>query len=275
MDVDANGKPITSPSTGAAGSGGEPQIPSDIPKELHKFYDHDKKAVDYAKVAQSLGDAERKITETTREKAAVEGAYRTLAERVGGGDTTKTAGAVKGSGRKISVEDVASDPDAAIRGGAAETFSTLAQPVVDAVIASVHPEVAQTGTDEMGQPTYKDPEFVKGLRTFVAGMPESIKQSLGDFRTANYVITLYKNQRERAAADLKASQTGGGKEEPTTKRGGNFSESGRGPAKGATSTKIWKRSEIREMIARNPVEYARRQNEIESAYSEDRVDLEH
>ncbi len=254
-------------STGAAGSGSTETQYEGIPEELHNFVDPETKQVDYSKVAKSIREANQKISETTREKATTEAAYKELAARVGGGVAD---GGERKSGRaKISVEDIANDPETAVRGVATDTFASLAQPVVDAVIASAHPEVAQVGFDDAGKPVYKDPDFVQGLQTFVKTLPEPMKQSLGDFRTANYVITLYKQLRTKAATDQ--GSTGSG----TSKVGGNFSESGKGPSKGSVGGKIWKRSEIRDMIARRPDEYARRQTEIEAAYQEDRVDLDH
>lgn len=269
MEVDANGKPVTSASTDAAGKGSKG---SEIPKELQKFIDPATNQVDFSKVAQSISEAEKKISETSREKAATEAAYKELAVRVGGGSeaAAKPSGDVRASGRKISVEDVAENPDAAIRGAAAETFAALAQPVVDDILAIAHPEIAQVGIDDEGKPVYRDPDFVKGLRAFVATLPPGMKQSLGDLRSAKYVITLYKQlKQEKADAEKNATR-----ETAETKKT-NFSESAKQPSKSSTGGKIWKRSEIREMIARRPEEYSRREAEIDAAYAEDRVDLDH
>ncbi len=269
MEVDSTGKPITSASTDAAkgGAGGGSEIPADLPKELHKFYDPATKTVDYAKVAQSIGEAERKISDTSLEKGAIESAYKELAGRIGGGEGA--AGDVKKSGRKISVEDIATDPEAAVRSVAGDQFSTMAQPVVDAVIAMNHPEVAQVGIGDDGKPVYRDPEFVAGLKRFVGGMPKAIQGNLGNFETANYVISLYKSQLGKAAQDREVNH------DVIKEKGGVFSESSKQPSKAATGKggKIWSRSEIRELIGRHPEEYARREAEIEQAYVEDRVDL--
>lgn len=259
------------PANVVGGTAKKESIEPEIPKELHKFVDPETKQIDYAKVAQSISEAERKISETSREKAATEAAYKELAARVGSptGESTAT-GDVKKSGRKISVEDVATDPDAVIRGAASEAVASLAQPVVDDLLAIAHPEVAQVGVDEEGKAIYKDPEFVKGLQKFVGGLPVAMKQSLGDLRTAKYVIMLYKQIREgKQSTETKKN------EETATKKAGLFSESARQPARTTGGGKIFKRSEIREMIARHPDEYARREAEIETAYAEDRVDLDH
>ena len=257
-------------STGAAGSGSGGTQYEGIPEELHNFVNPETKQVDYSKVAKSIREANQKISDTSREKAATEAAYRELAGRVGGGAAEGAVGGERKSGRKISIEDIASDPETAVRGVATDTFASLAQPVVDAVIAATHPEVAQVGIDDAGNPTFRDPEFVKGLQVFAKTLPAPLRNSLGDYNTANYVITLYKQLRTaKTGAEQNAAGSGG------SKGGGNFSESGKGPSRGAATGKTWKRSEIRDMIARRPDEYARRQDEIQAAYSEERVDLEH
>lgn len=237
----------------------------EVPENLKRFVGEDGK-VDFEKVSQSFREAEGKVTKTSQEAATLKQAYDQIVSTIG--NKTAEGATVVGktaTGRKLTVEEIVADPDAAIRGAARGEFENLAKPVVDMLIAVAHPEVAET-IGEDGSTVYGDPEFVDSLQKYMARLPVGMKQAIAnrDYATIDHVIKTVKGLRKKAAS----VDTDEGKEKGLKT---NFAEGGKGPVK-KSNGKIWTRSEIRELYTRNRSEYARREDEITKAYDEDRVE---
>lgn len=226
-----------------------------IPSNLVKFVGADGK-VDMAKLSQSYQEAEQKITATTQELAEER---RRQAERTAA--PAQPTNVVKESGRKITLEDLATDPDAVIRSAVAETAAASGQPMAEAMIAIAHPEVAVLPDGK-----YKDPEFVKGLQEWAKTLPVETQKSLANrnYSTMEWAVRQYKYMREKASTSTPDQ----------TKPRPNFSESASSASSQVPAGKVYSRSEIRNMYVKEPAKYRALADDIAKAYNEGRVKLD-
>ncbi len=249
----------------AVSTGSEGSKTTGVPESLQRFVDAETGNVDFEKIAQSFREAEGKVTKASQEAATIKQAYDQVVSSLGKGAGADTVvGKEKVTGRKLTVEDIVEDPEGAIRGAARGEFENLAKPVVDMLIAVAHPEVAQV-INEDGTEGYADPEFADALTKYMAKLPIGMRQAIAnrDYATIDHVIKTVKGLRKKVAVESN--------EEPKTKAKTNFSESGKGPSR-KSGGKIWKTSEIRNLIQRHPDKYAEQIDEITKAYEEDRVE---
>jgi hypothetical protein len=226
---------------------------SGVPSGLQKFVDSATGTVDLNKLEASYKEAEGKIATTAQEKLEAERAYEELARRMQG-----TPG--EPGNRPISFEDLVKDPQAATSQVVDARLNAQAKPIIQAVLEMSHPEI---GVDQTGK--YKNPVFMDGLKKFSAGLPANVQQALksGDYATANWVLGLYKKLSGGVPASAAPSPA------PT-----NFSESAQVAAPPPSGGKIWTRSEIRNLVVRDPKAYSSQEAEIRKAYEEGRVKLD-
>ncbi len=238
--------------------------PEAVPEALKTFVGADGK-LDIAKVAQSMTEAQQKVTDATQESVAARQAYETLLATAGNPSAAASPNAaakVPGRDAPLTADQLVTNPTEAIDSRIDKKVQPTARAIVEALLAVEHPELAR---DEEGK--YADPKFVDGLLKYAGTLPPTTRAAMaqGDYATAAHVIRTFKALQKKAA-DAVATNT------DTTRERPNFSESGKS-ASVRTPGKIWTRSEIREMVVKRPDEYRKNEAEINKAYSEDRVDF--
>ena len=234
-------------------------------EKLNKFRNEDG-TLDLVKLSQGYVESEKMAHEATTKRAEAERAYQlAVAEQ----DENRRrvdpygAGGDAGEPGRYSTQQPTS-PDEAELGTEEYVRTEDAQPVIQAIVETVHPEISYDF--EKGQ--YKDPEFMNGLKLYVARLPMNVKQSIraGSFESTDWAIRQYKLLRGKAQEPNpnNSSQTALGGPKP------NFSESS-SSSQSEMGGKIWSKKEIKDLYTHNRAEYARRADEISKAYEEKRV----
>lgn len=246
MDFKTNIGNVTSNSTssGTGGTTDKSQVPV-IPENLKRFEVDGK--IDVNKLASSYIDLEKEYHKTSQERGALSKSYELLAKKLETPSREEHA--------QASREQILEKPAEFVSEVARTTLEEMGKPIVDAVISMVHPEVGKNSDG-----TYKNPEFMKGLQSYINTFPEKARLELANFRGADWVIKQYKN--------LTAKDTSSSGSTVTTP----FTESPSGSSGAKKGGKIWTREEVRTMMYTNPAEYAKVADEISSAMDEGRYE---
>src|SRR3990172_11940494 len=170
----------TKPITEAAAAGA-------VPTDLEKFKGTDGK-LDTAKLSQGYLEAQKMAHEATVKRGETERAYAVLVEQFGGAAAAGAASGADGRGSAGADDAAASEEEPLTRKDT--------QPVVQAFIELVHPEVALDPATNAP----KDKAFFDGLIAYVKTLPTSVKKSIlvGDFSAQDWAIKQYKAMRGAA-----------------------------------------------------------------------------
>lgn len=210
-----------------------------VPKGLERFAGQDGK-VDLNKLGQSYLELERGFHGTKQEMAALQRAYSALAPKAAPADPVEDV--------NQEMERFVQSPKKFTESVAQESINSQARQVKAAILELAHPEM-------------KDPQFKKELQEFAAReLPPTMQANLDDYYTADWVVKLFKQQKQGAA--------GAGADEGQASGSQHIESPSGSPSKVG---KTWKRSEILKMQHEHPDEYERQADAIAQAYDENRV----
>ena len=236
-----------------------------VPESLQKFKNEDG-TLDVAKLSQGYMESEKMAHEANQKRAEADRALQ-LAQAGPVTDPYGVGREAPGAGRSQASDT----DDAEYQDDTTEKVSEReyvraedAQPVIQALIETTHPEVVF----DPAKGQFANPEFIAGLKGFVATLPLATKQSIarGEFASTEWAIRHYKKLRggEQETASQTHTNFAGGQEKP------NFTEGSSSTAQSGDQV-MWSRAKIKKLYTQNRAEYARREAEISKAYKEGRV----
>jgi hypothetical protein len=218
--------------------------PGGVQPGLEKFKGLDG-SLDVSKVGSSYLEAEKALRVSQQETAELRKTMAALAERQPAqGNQTETPTTTAPSSDDL-LKAFLADPKGFVANVVSEQGAPVAQELSQQALRMKHPEL-------------NDPAFAREVGNWVMSLPFSIRQSEETFEGSDYLVNLYKREKNISAQSRSTNTPAApNAEPPSATRGGG----------GRTFT----RRQIRDLMSANPDEYRRLETEISKAYQEGRI----